>query len=141
MQLINNFADAIVLGSAIYHFIMGVACVVGLSFIFRAIRFLYRIQMPEKLDPRLEYMIGPLGAFALWTSGLCGLAFVFRDQMWTSYLKIFLAILFLLRAFFRFRKRDLFFKAFDVPWSRSRWNVILNIILSAILLASAGGHP
>ena len=54
MKLINNFADVIIFGSAVYHLIMGLACLAGVAFIFKAIRFLYQIQMPEQLDPRFE---------------------------------------------------------------------------------------
>ena len=138
--MIHELASIIVAGSAVYHLVMGVSCVAGVSFIASATRFLYRLELPERLDPRLEYSIRPLGAFAIWTGLVCLLSFTHRDESWSEWIKIFLAVLFLLRAAFRFFGRQLFFQAFSVPWERSRWNVALNIFLSVLLLVSAVGR-
>lgn len=134
--MLTEFANIILAGSAVYHLVMGAACVAGFRFIARATRSLYGLRLPEQLDPRLEYAIKPLGAFALWTGVLCALAFVHRDEAWVNGVRLALAGLFLLRAFFRWSDRDLFRRAFDVDWNRSRWNVAFNVGLALVLIAA-----
>lgn len=126
----------IIRGSAVYHFLMGGAAMLSPRLIRRLGRGLYALKAPEDLDPRFEYGLKPLGAFALTLALWCTRVgwWGFPEEVRT--LTCALALLFTLRAAFRYLNRDLFFRAFGVPWQRSRYNVLFNLILSAVLLLS-----
>lgn len=129
----NKFADIIVLGSAVYHLIMGGACVLSRRQISLLAKFLYNMQLPEKWDPLAEYALKPLGAFAIWTGIVCGVAY-FLPGPWSPFIKLGLALLFSLRAAFRYFYRDVFLNSMGIPWKRSRINVVFNIALVLALL-------
>lgn len=133
---LNEVAKLIVRGSAIYHLIMGTACVLSINWIAKLGLFLYKLKAPAKIDPRFEYGLKPLGAFALVFSAWSFRAGWFSQSEELNYYKICFAILLILRSGFRFLYQELFWEAFEVRWNRSRWNCIFNLILAVILLTS-----
>lgn len=132
-----KFADWIVLGSAVYHLVMGGACLLSRQKISYMVELLYNIKLGDKWDPIAEYAIKPLGAFAIWTGLVCAIAF-WLPGPWSPWIKISLALLFLLRAAFRTIYRDFYARVVQVPWPRSRKNVIFNCVLSGLLIAGSG---
>jgi hypothetical protein len=133
----NQFAalsDWILLGSAIYHFVMGLACLLNQDWIRWLMLKTYRIQLPVMTDPTLQFSVKPLGAFAVWTGAVCFIAWLHPGD-WSPGIKFSLAGLFALRALFRVLYRDHFSQVFQTSWKRSRMNVLLNLLLSGVLIA------
>ena len=126
----------IFLGTGLYHLVMGGLCLVSLDRLRALSKFLYALRLPDEIDPRFEYGIRPLGAFALTLAAICLRAVWIPGEDQGLFLSTVLAALFLLRAYFRYRYRDLFTRAFGVPFARSRWNILFNFVLSGILLAT-----
>jgi len=116
---------------------MGAACLLSRQKISYMVELLYKIKLPEKWDPVAEFAIKPLGAFAIWTGLVCGIAY-FLPGPWSPFIKISLALLFLLRAAFRSIYRQFYAEIVQVPWARSRKNVIFNCLLSLALILGSG---
>jgi hypothetical protein len=123
-------------GSAVYHLVMGGLCLLSVERLRSLSRFLYAVQVPESVDPRFEYGLRPLGAFALVLSLFCFRGVLLEDPGYRSFVAATLAFLFTLRAGFRWFHRDLFERAFGVVPSRSLKNIVFNLALSGVLLAS-----
>jgi hypothetical protein len=136
MTDLGEISKFIVRGSAIYHFVMGMFCIVSLKSLGRLSSFLYNLKVPKEVDPRFEYGLRPLGAFALVYSAWSVRAGWYSHPDELIFFKICFAILLLMRSWFRFYYRSLFWEAFEVSWSRSRWNCFFNLILSAVLILS-----
>lgn len=136
MNLLEVLSLWIVRLSAIYHLVMGLACLVSLSSIAWLGRFLYNLKAPTELDPRFEYGLKPLGAFAVSFAALSFRAGWYAGPDELLFFKSTFAVLLLLRAWFRLRYRDLFQQAFAVSWTRSRWNCLFNLALAVTLLLS-----
>jgi hypothetical protein len=73
--MLHNFANIIVLGSAVYHLVMGAACVLGVPFIAKAAHALYGLDFTGDWDPTLAFVMA--GAVAV--SALGGLFARRRD--------------------------------------------------------------
>ena len=135
----DELALWIIRGSAVYHFLMGLASMASLQWIAWLTSKLYALKVPEKIDPGFEYGLKPLGAFALVLSIWCTQVGWFNDSARSLVtLKLSLLLLFTLRAAFRLIHRCLFLRASGVPWERSRWNVLFNLLLAGILALSLG---
>jgi hypothetical protein len=115
---------------------MGSACLLSLPMIARLGRALYNLNAPNQIDPRFEYGLKPLGAFAISFAALSFRAGWFGKPDEIVFFEIVFIVLLCLRAWFRFLYRDLFEKAFGVSWSRSRWNCCVNVMLATILALS-----
>lgn len=133
----NLFSLWIIRLSAIYHFIMGAACLLSLPMLAKLGKTLYNLNAPAPIDPRFEYGLKPLGAFAVSFAALSFRVGWFGKPDEVVFFEIVFILLLCLRAWFRFFYRELFEKAFGVPWSRSRWNSAINVVLATILALSA----
>lgn len=123
-------------GSAVYHLIMGGLCLISLERLRSLSRYLYALKVPDDVDPRFEYGLRPLGAFALTLSLFCFRGLWTDDPAYRSFLALALAFLFVLRAGFRLFHRDLFERAFGVSFPRSLKNIAFNFVLTALLVLS-----
>lgn len=126
----KTLAEIVVAGSAIYHILMGLACWLGVERVAKLTSFFYKVNLPQ--DKNMSYAIKPIGAFAVWTGYICAMAFHTGGEFF-YYTCWGLVGLFLARAYFRWAGRELFFQNYGVSWQRSRWNVVFNTVLSAML--------
>jgi hypothetical protein len=124
---------AVILGTAIYHLVMGSFCLLSLQTLRKVTGKLYALDITEPVDPKLEYGMRPLGAFALTVGSLCLRGAVVEDASYRTWLSLTLIGLFLLRASFRLLYRDLFARAFNVDFGRNVKNITFNAILSSVL--------
>ena len=106
----------------------------SISFLRKIGKYFYSLQLPEKLDPRYEYVLKPLGFYAI-TLGLICLGELFTtDPLHRAYVLLCLAILLISRAFGRYFYKDLVEIAFSITWQRSKLNVIFNFFAAIFLL-------
>ena len=136
MNLVHQLAFFIVAASSLYHLVMGSLCLLNRRLVGRLAKFFYKFEMPEKSHAGFEYAMKPLGLFAIFTGLVCAIAVV-NPGPWVIGLKVSLAVLFVGRALVREIYKDLLYEAFAITSDRSRWNIYLNMVLSAILLISA----
>lgn len=119
---------------SIYHLFVGVPSFLSISFLRKIGKYLYSLQLPEKLDPRYEYVLKPLGFYAI-TLGLICLGELFTaDPIHRAYVLLCLAILLISRALGRYFYKDLVETAFSITWQRSKLNVIFNFLAAMFLL-------
>ncbi len=135
METLEWTARGVVWGSAIYHLGIGIPSMISLRVTRAMVLKLYKLQIPEINDPKFEYAVKPLGAFAIFTSLLCFRAVTTPDPEFFRFMCFALIVLFILRAVLRFIYRDLVFAAFAVEMRRNLVNIVFNAIVSAILLA------
>jgi hypothetical protein len=128
--------DFVIWGSALYHLGMGTLSMIELRTLRKVVRGLYALETPETIDPRFEYGIRPLGIFALGLSAFCFRAVLVLDDGFSRFLTEVLIFTFLARAAARLLYRELFTRAFGTPFRRSLKNIVFNVLLSAILIAT-----
>jgi hypothetical protein len=129
----ETIAIAILIGSGIYHVVMGVLSMCSLALIKQAVGVLYKLKI-DNIDPKLEYAVKPLGAFA-FVFGLLSFASVYYyDERWTKIIALLTAILFFLRAALRWIYRDHFERTFAVSRARNVFNIVFNFVLVLMLL-------
>jgi hypothetical protein len=123
----------IILGTAIYHLVMGGMCLLSLQTLRSISGKLYALNVPDPVDPKFEYGLRPLGAFALVLSLFCFRGALVEDPSYRTFVACVLIFLFMLRATFRLLYRDLFARAFNVDFRRNMKNIVFNAILSSVL--------
>jgi hypothetical protein len=126
-------ANLILFSFAIYHYAVGVPAILSVRYTRIIAKKLYNLELPEKLDPRYEYNLKPLGFYALTLATLCVLQALSENLNSKRDFIFVLAGLLILRASGRFLYRDLFLKAFGVNWPRSRLNFFFNLALAVFL--------
>lgn len=134
---LNTLGSVILWGSGIYHLVVGVLSMLSTKLMRKLAGVLYALKIPENLDPRYEYIWKPLGAFAVWVAVFC-----FRgvwgaqsnDTQYQRFLVWALAGLYVARALQRWVYRDLFFRAFGVPFKRSLFNIAFNLALAFLMV-------
>ena len=133
LEKLEFAAHGIVWGSAIYHLCIGIPSMISLRVTRAMVLKLYKLQIPEVNDPKFEYAVKPLGAFAIFTSLLCFRAVLAVDEGFFRFMCLALIVLFMLRAVLRLIYRDLVFAAFAVGFRRNLVNIAFNTLISGVL--------
>lgn len=120
-----------------YHLAVGLPAILSLSLTRKIARKLYRLDLPENMDPRYEYALKALGFYALTIAAISVGPLLHPDPAVEAFLLAALAGLLILRALGRFFYRDLLYRAFAITWRRSRWNVFFNLIVAGLMIALA----
>jgi hypothetical protein len=131
--MIEKIAIIILFGSGIYHVLMGLLSMCSLNLIKKAVGVLYKLNI-DNIDPKLEYAVKPLGAFAFVFGLLSFAAIYFYDDRWTRIIVALTALLFFLRAALRWIYRVHFEKTFSVSRARNLFNIGFNLALVLLLL-------
>lgn len=127
------FGQSLLYAVAVYHLAVGIPSVLSLALTRKIAHSLYRLQIPEVVDPRYEYALKPLGFYALTIGFFCLLEAALGEGRHRALFFAGLAFLMFVRAWGRFFYKDLFTKAFGTSWGRSKLNVIFNIALGGLL--------
>ncbi len=135
MEKLEFAARFIVWGSALYHLGIGIPSMISLRVTRALVLKLYKLKITEVNDPKFEYAVKPLGAFAIFTSLLCFRAALGVDEGFFRFMCLALIVLFMLRAALRLVYRDLVFSAFAVTFGRNLVNIAFNTVISGILFA------
>lgn len=121
----------------VYHFVAG-------SFVLGPHRWIqgfgskvYRLDIPDKIDPRYFLCLKFLGLMALMVSALTFIVAFGDDEIARIGALVFYALLFSSRSLLRYAFQDEFVAAYNLEFSRSLKNIIFNIILSIFTLAVA----
>ena len=134
MSALSTFGMCVLWGSGTYHALVGVFSLSSVKVTKAVGKKLYALEFPEKLDPRYEYTLKPLGAYALFVAAFSIFAArsaPFSVQLFALQL---LAALFVLRSISRLIYHRLLTEAFNIPLKRSLLNVAFNCGLALAML-------
>src|SRR5579885_2479478 len=113
---------------------MGSFSLFSATMVQRAVGVLYDVKYPGGVDPKLEFLWKPLGAFALLVSAFCFRGALVRDPSYEKFVLQALAGRFAMRAFIRLHHRELFYRAHQPkPW-RNMANAAFNTALAVAIL-------
>jgi hypothetical protein len=130
---LTELGKILMLLSAIYHWVMGPLSMMSVKWTRKIGGSLYSLKLPEELDPRYEYTWKPLGASAVFIAGMATFAYLHPTEVFSVVVLDLLALLYLLRALMRLIYRDLFFRAYGVPFKRNLGNIIFNVLIAGII--------
>lgn len=119
---------------SVYHLFVGIPSFLSISVLRRIGKYFYSLQLPEKLDPRYEYVLKPLGFYAITLGLICFGELFTAEPLHRAYLLLCLAILLIARALGRYFYKDLVETAFSISWKRSKTNVVFNFLAAIFLL-------
>lgn len=134
MHHVTSLGAFLLAASALYHWPMGILCILSVRTTRRVAGALYSLKLPDQLDPRYEFVWKPLGAYALFTAAVATDAFLHRDSGYAARVLALLAGMYLLRALLRWVYRDLFERAFGVGLRRNLVNIAFNTLLAGVIL-------
>lgn len=137
-QDITAYGSAILWLSLFYHMFVGAAVLVSVQFTRLIAKKLYSLTLPENLDPRYEFVLKPLGTYAVMTTVLCGYALWTKNTEFRFFMLALLALLYVMRALVRLFYRDLFFRAYATPFKRNLVNIVFNLALAGSILIFGG---
>jgi hypothetical protein len=118
-----------------YHFLVGVPSVLSLAWLRRVGSFFYKLKIAEHPDPQFEYVLKPLGLYAVFVSLV---TFMIASEAPLSLQRCYLlicAFLLIARGLCRLTYRDLFVRAFGTTPARNRGNAMLTFALGAWFIA------
>ncbi len=118
-----------------YHLSVGLPSVLAFSSLRRIGFLLYKLKIPNQPDPQFEYVLKPLGLYALSISLICFFAvFRWQENEQQDLLRIFAALL-LGRGACRIFYAPLFLKAFGTTPLRNMGNAILTFVVALTFIA------
>lgn len=117
-----------------YHFAVGLPAIMSFSLLKKIGSLLYKLKIPTHPDPQFEYVLKPLGLYALTVSSISFLA-LFRWELTSQQdiLKIFALLLFG-RGLCRLYYSRLFLKAFGTTPARNKGNALLTFVIGSIFI-------
>lgn len=134
MTQLPFFGLIVLWGSAIYHFIVGVLCIVSMKWTSKVGKSLYGLKLSKTLDPAHEYTLKPLGMYAIFVGIFCSKAALSDNIDLQKFTLQMLCLLFVGRSLMRVIHYSLLNKAFQVTPKRNTINIIFNVMLSAAIL-------
>ncbi|CAN5430811.1 hypothetical protein BH10BDE1_BH10BDE1_05070 [soil metagenome] len=133
-----NFAalvPATLIGFGTYHFLVGVPSVLSLRWLRKVGSFFYKLKISENPDPQFEYVLKPLGLYALFVSFVSFLMATEADPKLQRCYLLICAFLLIARGVCRLAYRQLFVRAFATSPGRNRANAFLTFALGAYFIA------
>lgn len=118
-----------------YHLLVGGASVLSLSWLRNVGSYLYKLKISENPDPQFEYVLKPLGLYALFVSFVSFLIATEADPKLQRCYLLICAFLLISRGVCRLAYRKLFVRAFATTPSRNRANAFLTFALGAYFIA------
>lgn len=123
----SALANIIILLFAVYHFVVGAPSILSFPIVRKIGNQLYSLNIPEKVDPKYDYALKPIGFYALTVGFFCLLELFNDSPKQKALFLLILSFLLISRAWGRWFYQDLFKIAFQVAWPRSRKNVLFNL--------------
>jgi hypothetical protein len=118
-----------------YHFLVGAPSVLSLSWLRKIGSLFYKLKIPEKPDPQFEYVLKPLGLYALFVSLVSFLIAREVDSDLQRYFLLICSALLIGRGLCRLSYESLFIRAFGTTAARNRGNALLTFVLGAWFIA------
>lgn len=135
--MVQNIVTFLLSAFCIYHFVAG-------SFVLGPHRWIqgfgskvYRLDIPDKVDPRYFLCLKFLGVMALMVSALTFVITFGEDHVAKVSALVFYAFVFLSRSLLRYAYQKEFVAAYNLEFKRSLKNIVFNIILSLFTLVIA----
>ncbi len=119
-----------------YHFIVGVPSVLSFAWLRRVGAFFYRLKIPVHPDPQFEYVLKPLGVYALFVSILSFYVCLFEDPLSRKNYLLVCAFLLSSRGLCRLFYSALFLKAFGTTAIRNRANAYFTFIVATVFIGA-----
>jgi hypothetical protein len=129
-------ARVILWGSAIYHAVVGTASCLPSKLATGIGTKLYGLKITYPLDAKYDYTLKPLGAYALFTAGVCSFALMEPSSSIQIAALGGMALLYGLRALFRVVYFRTLNAAYAITMRRNLINVAFNTTLTLWLIAA-----